>query len=772
MEQLRFLKDQVRVWARYWPWVALTLVVIFAAKLVQMDFVVREKFEGKRWRLPSTVYSRPLEFFEGAILREEDIETELQGLNYLKVESPQHPGEYSVKPGSFTIYRRPFVFWESREEAKLIHIELSGKKLSKLEQNGKPVRLARLEAMKIGGIYPTQKEDRKLVQLKQVPQSLIDSLIAIEDKDFYDHWGVSVKGISRALYSNVRAGRLVEGGSTLTQQLVKNFYLSSERSLRRKIIEALYSVLLELHYSKEEILETYINEIYLGQSGDSSIHGFGLASEFYFGRSIETLSLEQSALLAAMVNGPSLYNPLRYPDRSKKRRDRVLEILLEQQKIDEATFRKTAALPVVAQPSLLWMANRFPAYLDLVRRHLERDYAEKDLGEEGLRIFTAFDPTIQLQSEKAAADFMHDQGRQAAKLQLAAVVVTETGEVQAIVGNKIPGYQGFNRALDAKRSIGSLAKPAVLLSALSDSNKYSLGSPISDEPIHLQLGPGQYWEPKNFDSQNHGTVSLLAMLTHSYNQATVRLGTQVGIPKVRDTFIKLSGNKDIPSVPSITLGSMGMSPYEVAGMYYTIFSGGYRSDLKAVRGVQNRDGKALKSFASKVKRVFDPGVMHVLQFAMRAVVMEGTGRSAYTFLPGDMQAAGKTGTSNDQRDSWFAGFTGDKLAVAWVGSDSHIPTNLTGSSGGLSVWARIMGRVAQKSLSLTNAPVSYRWVDASGLLSAPECVGARFLPFVSGTVPSETGVCQQPLAQPSMPAPSTGKEENSPVVDWLYKLMQ
>ncbi len=769
----RFSWDQVRTWLRFWPWLLVTLGVIGAAKLVQMDYVVRQKFEGKRWRLPSAVYSRPLEFFEGANLREEDIETELQGLNYLKVEKPVHPGEYSYSSGKFSIYRRAFVFWDSRETQKLIDLELNGKRVSKVLQQGKPVKLARLEAMKIGGIYPTQKEDRKLVQLKQVPQSLIDSLIAIEDRDFYDHWGVSVKGISRAIYSNVKAGRLVEGGSTLTQQLVKNFYLSSERSIRRKLIEALYSVLLELHYSKQEILETYINEIYLGQSGDSAIHGFGLASEFYFGRSIETLSLEQGALLAAMVNGPSLYNPMRYPDRSKKRRDRVLEILLEEKKISTKAYEAAIAIPVVVQPSLRWMANRFPAYLDLVRRNLERDYDAKDMGEEGLRIFTAFDPLIQLQSESAAADFIREQGKQGQKLQIAAVVVSDNGEVQAMLGNKIPGYQGFNRALDAKRSIGSLAKPIVLLTALNDPKQYSLASMVSDEPIRIALGQGQFWDPKNFDFLNHGSVSLLTLLTHSYNQATVRLGTQVGIPKVRETFVKLTGNKDIPSVPSLTLGSVGMSPYEVAGLYYPIFSGGYRVDLKAVRGVQNRDGKPIKSYASKLKRIYDANVMHLVQFAMRAVVMEGTGRSAYAFLPGDMQAAGKTGTSNDQRDSWFAGFTGDKLAVAWVGTDNHVPTNLTGSSGGLAVWARLMSRVSRKPLTLANASqLSYQWIDSSsGQLSSAECLGARYLPFIPGSAPNQVADCQQPLAQPTVPSPSTGSEE-PPVLDWLQKLLE
>lgn len=740
-------RDKLKRLLPYWPaFFAGFLLLLASIQLIRMDQTVREKFEGKRWRLPSLVYARPLEIYEGAMLSATDLELELKELGYAKVSKVSGSGEYSLAQGEAIIHRRSFAFFEGPEDSLEFKVRFSGRSVASLARaNGEELDVARLDPLKIGGIYPSQREDRKLVQLREVPQNLIDSLLAIEDKDYFDHFGVSIRGIFRAVLTNIRAGRVAQGGSTLTQQLVKNFYLTSERSLKRKLIEAIYAVLLEIHYSKEEILETYINEIYLGQSGDNAIHGFGLASEFYFGRSLSRLSLDQAALLAALVNGPSLYNPMRFPERSKKRRDLVLDRLLAEKKITEAQHKLALKAPIKAQSSQTWKTNRFPAYLDLVRRNLNQDYEQEDLQVDGLRVFTAFDPVAQLAAENAVVDFIRSQGKAAAALQVATVVVSESGEVLSLVGDKVPYYQGFNRALDAKRSIGSLAKPAVLLAALGAGK--TLATTVSDGPIQVPQGKGKIWEPQNFDHESHGDVTLLKMLTASYNQATVRLGLGLGLPAVRQTFRKLTGVQEFPLAPSMMLGAVDMSPFNVAAMYYTIFSGGYRTDLRAVRGVQNSDGKAVKSYASKIHKEYDSDVMHLMQYALRAVVFEGTARAAFNHLPMDIHVAGKTGTSNDQRDSWFAGFSGDRLTVAWVGNDQFLPTKLTGSTGGLAVWSRVMAKVAHKSLTLkTPESISYQWVDGkTGILSQASCLGVRYLPFTRKTVPSGTpGPCPPP----------------------------
>ncbi|MBC7659371.1 MAG: penicillin-binding protein 1B [Chitinophagaceae bacterium] len=759
-------RDRLLPLKPYWPAFLAGFVLLMASfQLIRMDHAVREKFEGKRWRLPSQVYARPLELYQDAALGLPDLESELKELGYVKASKVSSPGEYSIDGEDVTLYRRPFAFFEGPEEALLVHVKFNGKTVSSLTgTNGQDLDLARLDPLKIGGIYPSQKEDRKLVQLKDVPKQLIDSLIAIEDRDFYDHMGVSIKGIFRASLTNLRAGRIAQGGSTLTQQLVKNFYLTSERSLKRKLVEVVYALLLEVHYSKDEILETYINEIYLGQSGDNAIHGFGLASEFYFGRPLNRVTLDQAALLAALVNGPSVYNPNRYPDRSKKRRDRVLELLLEANKITKPQFTAAIKQPIRAQSSQHWKTNRFPAYLDLVRRNLHRDYEQEDLAVDGLRIFTAFDPIAQIASENSVQEFIKSQGRTGASLQVATVVVSESGEVLAIVGDKVANYQGFNRALDARRSIGSLAKPAVLLSALLAGK--TLATQVADMPISVPLSRGKVWEPQNFDHTSHGEVSLLRMLTQSLNQATVRLGMETGLPAVRESFRRLTGFKDFPLAPSIILGAVDMSPFNVAGMYYTIFSGGYRTDLRAVRGVQDSEGKAVRSYPSKIHKEFDADVMHLMHYAMRSVVFEGTARSAYNYMPMDIHAAGKTGTTNDGRDSWFAGFTGDRLTVAWVGNDQHLPTKLTGATGGVAVWARIMAKVAHKSLTLkTPESISYQWVDGqTGALSSADCLGVRYLPFTKRTAPQ--GI-PAPCLNQEPPKSPTAAGSTTSAFDWF-----
>lgn len=764
-EKLHLIGGKLRFLLPYWPAFLVGFVLLLATvQLIQMDHTVREKFEGKRWRLPSQVYARPLELYSGATISASDLELELRELGYSKVEKVSGSGEYSLSKGEATIYRRSFAFFEGPEDAVEFNVKFSGKVVSSLTTpSGEELDVARLDPLKVGGIYPSQREDRKLVQLKEVPKEIIDSLLAIEDRDFYQHFGVSIRGITRAVWTNVRAGRVAQGGSTLTQQLVKNFYLTSEKSLKRKFIEAVYAVLLEVHYSKDEILETYINEIFLGQSGNSAIHGFGLASEFYFGRSLSRLSLDQAAMLAALVNGPSLYNPMRKPERAKKRRDLVLARLLADEKITKAEHDIAVKAPVKTQSSTAWKTNRFPAYLDLVRRNLQRDYEQEDLQVDGLRVFTAFDPVAQIAAESAVVDFIKSQGKN--NLQAATVVISESGEVLSLVGDKDPDYQGFNRALDAKRSIGSLAKPAVLLAALRAGK--SLASLVADEPISVPQSKNKVWSPQNFDHQSHGEVTLLKMLTASYNQATVRLGLSVGMPNIKQTFKKLTGAKDFPSTPSTMLGAVDMSPFQVAGMYYTIFSGGYRTDLRAVRGVQDSSGKAVKSYASKIHKEFDSDVMHLMQYALRAVVFEGTARAAYNFVPMDIHVAGKTGTSNDQRDSWFAGFSGDRLTVAWVGNDQHLPTKLQGSTGGLAVWARVMSKVAHKPLTLkTPESISYQWVDGTtGLLSQASCEGVKYLPFVRKTAPIGTpGLCPEPLPVPDT---ANGETNSTSPFDWF-----
>jgi len=572
----------------------------------------------------------------------------------------------------------------------------------------------------------------------------------VEDRKFYDHFGIAPASIGRALLANMRAGRVVQGGSTLTQQLVKNFFLTRDQTLLRKGNEALMSILLELHYEKDDILETYLNEVYLGQAGTRSINGFGLASQFYFGESLKDLDVHQIALLVGMVKGPSYYNPRRHPERATQRRNLVISEMEDAGLIDasKAARARGLSLGVSAKPS--YSENRYPAYIDLVRRHLARDYKEQDLRSEGLRIFTTLNPAIQYAAEYAVTDTLPRLAKGAtAKALEATLVVTakDTGEVLALVGGKDPQYAGFNRALDANRPIGSLIKPFTYLAALEQPDRYTLMTPVLDKSFTLEFDDGRRWQPKNYDGEERGDVPLHRALSKSYNLPAVRVGLDVGIPAVSKTLRAFGVVTPISEYPSMLLGSVAMSPVTVAQIYQGLATSGFNTPLRTIREVTGPGGEALSRYNLEVDQVADPAAVHLVQYAMQETMQEGTGRSAYYSVPKELTLAGKTGTTDDGRDSWFAGFSGDLLAVAWVGRDDNGPTALTGATGALPVWSRFMAQVPQHGFSpVVPDGVSYHWVNPEKQALTDEyCDNARLLPFITGSEPTQRVSCSGTL---------------------------
>lgn len=732
--------------------------------MIYLDAVVQEKFSGKRWTVPAKVYARPLELFAGQRLGRDDFLTELDALGYRRVARVQGPGEVAVAGNRVELHSRGFQFYDGSEPAQRLQVNFTASQVSALAQpGGGPLAVARLEPLLIGGLYPAHNEDRILVQLDEVPPYLVETLIAVEDRDFYRHFGVSPRSIARAIWVNASAGGVVQGGSTLTQQLVKNFFLSNERSFTRKGTEALMALLLELHYDKREILEAYLNEVFLGQDGQRAVHGFGLASQYFFGQPLGELRLHQVALLVGMVKGPSFYNPRRFPERALERRNLVLDLLAEQGVVsaEEVARAKQAGLDVSPRGSLA--NSSFPAFLDLVKRQLRQDYREQDLTEEGLRIFTSFDPLLQLKAEAALADSFKQLGsRKGVDEVEAAVVVTnpQTGEIQALLGSRQPRFAGFNRALDARRPIGSLVKPAVYLTALERPSQYTLTSWLADEPLSVKGADGQVWEPRNYDRRAHGSIYLYQGLASSYNLSTARLGLEVGVDNVLKTVRRLGAEHDWPAYPSMLLGAGSLSPLQVATLYQTIANGGFNTPLRGIRSVLAADGQPLKGYPYEVQQRFDPGPIHLLQEALRRVMREGTGRSVYSQLPASLELAGKTGTSNDSRDSWFAGFSQDLLAVVWMGRDDNGATPLTGASGALQVWAGFMRRAQPASLDITPPDnVQRAWIDPySGQGAAPGCPGAVQMPYIRGSEPP-----------PGMPCggAGAGAASDDPILDWV-----
>ena len=735
------------------PWLAWGLklglvgLVILAGFAIYLDAVVQEKFSGKRWTVPAKVYARPLELFVGQKLAKDDFLRELDALGYRRESVVNGPGAVSVAGNSIELHSRGFQFYEGAEPAQRVRVRFSGDYVAGLTQaNGSNLAVARLEPVLIGGLYPAHQEDRILIKLDQVPAYLIEALVAVEDRDYFDHFGVSPKGIARAMWVNATSGRLVQGGSTLTQQLVKNFYLTNERTLARKATEAMMAVLLELHYDKREILEAYMNEVFLGQDGQRAIHGFGLASQYFFSQPVSELKLEQVALLVGMVKGPTFFNPRRNPERALARRNLVIDLLAEQGSItaDEAAAAKQKPLGVTSRGSMA--DSSFPAFLDLVKRQLREDYRDQDLTEEGLRIFTSLDPILQLKAEEALAETLKRlEGRKGVDAVQAGMVVTnpETGEIQALIGSRQPRFAGFNRALDAVRPIGSLVKPAIYLSALERPSQYTLTSWLEDEPFSIKGQDGQVWTPQNYDRKAHGTIYLYQGLAQSYNLSTAKLGLEIGVPNVLKTLERLGVERKWPAYPSMLLGAGALTPMEVAGMYQTLANGGFNTPLRGIRSVLTADGEPLGRYPFKIQQRFDPGAIYLLQNAMQRTMREGTGRSVYSQLPSSLNLAGKTGTSNDSRDSWFAGFSQDLLSVVWLGRDDNGPTPLTGATGALQVWTSFMRKADPLPLDMPMPDnVTQAWIDRqTGLGSASGCPNAVQMPYIRGSEPAPGSAC-------------------------------
>jgi penicillin-binding protein 1B len=654
---------------------------------------VGHEFEGRRWDLPAQVYAAPLELYAGRTLSADDLIGELARLGYH--EDPRLPsaGTYRVGLDRVEVATRGFDFAGDKEPERLVSLSFANGRIAALRNDGGAgAAIVRLNPLLIGSLFPAHGEDRLIVAPDDVPPLLPATLKAVEDRHFETHLGIDLRAIVRATFVNLSAGEIRQGASTLTQQLVRSYFLSNERSWIRKLREAFMALALELRYDKDDLMLAYINEIYLGQDGARAVHGFGLASQFYFGKPLNELALHELALLVAVVRGPTYYDPRRHADRALERRDLVLRQmadsgLVEREDAEQASKRGlelVASTRGIATPS---------AFLGLVRRQLAADYPREDLEEAGLIVLTTLDPAVQAASERALSRGIASLGSKIEQLDGAVVVTSpQTGEVNALVGGRRDDLQGFNRALDARRQIGSLIKPAIYLAAL-ETGRYNLATVVDDSPIDVELDNGDVWSPRNFGDEVRGPVPLIRALAESANMATVRVGLDVGLEPISDALRRLGLAQKPPLYPSMLLGALALTPIEVAQIYNTLANGGFRVPLRAVRSVIGDDGAALQRYPLEIDQASDPATVYALNQALVQVMERGTGRTVRAELPRGVTVAGKTGTSDDLRDSWFAGFTNDRLVVAWLGADDNRPIGLTGSSGAAKIWARVMSSV-------------------------------------------------------------------------------
>lgn len=726
-------------------------MVLLALYLIKLDRTITHKFEGKRWDIPAKVYSQPLELYEGANVDKDTMKTWLELLNYQSNKAYDRTGTYHKSGNTYFIHTRGFTYSANDvDKEQVIKMTIAGNKIESV-QSTIPAKtgIIRLEPVNIGGIYPDSNEDRMVVSLDQVPQPLIDALIATEDRGFYEHKGVSIRGIARAFINNFSGGAR-QGGSTITQQLIKNFYLNSDRTMKRKANEALMAVLLELHYSKDEILQAYLNEIYLGQNGKRSINGFGLASQFYFDKPLNELRIDQQALLVGMAKGPSVYNPRRHPNDSKARRDVVLSNMLAIGSLSQEDYDKALknSLGVVDKP--VEGKSQFPDFLDMVKRELNKVYYSDDLKNEGLIIISTMDPIAQLAADKAVEIKLGELRRSGGKtkdLQGALVSANpETGELVSVVGSGSE-FTGFNRAVDAKRQVGSLLKPIIYMTAL-ESGRYNLASSVDDSPITVSLSDGTEWNPKNYDNRDHGYIPFTTALSQSYNHSAVRLGMEFGVDTFAKQLKRMGIKEEIPPYPSALLGSVNLSPMDMLGVYQVFATGGFRTPIHSIRSVIDDRGSILQRTGLNTQRSIPPETNFLINYALQDVVKNGTARRVQS-LGSNLNLAGKTGTTNDYRDAWFAGYSGNYVSVVWVGRDDNKPIGLSGGSGALPVWVDYMNRLKLTPVALPEPEgIEWLWLENnSGKLSNERCENARYLPVMSAYLPQEASSCAVSLYQ-------------------------
>jgi len=715
-------------------------LIISIAYISILDSKVVNKLDGVLWTVPAKVYARPLELAEGGKINVDVLKKELEILSYeLTKGIPDTPGEFSQSQRSVNIFIRGF----GSQEPGLYRLKIENDKIDSIKRkDGISIDLIQLEPLSIGGMFPSHLQDRILLNFSQVPKDLEEMILVVEDRNFYSHKGISLRSIMRAFIKNTRALGIEEGGSTITQQLAKSLFFSPEQTIRRKIKEAIAALLIEIHYSKQEILLAYINDVFIAQSGRRAIHGFGLASQFFFGTDLKNLSLDQKALLVGMLKGPSLYSPINNPDRAKTRRDLVLSLIKNDSLITEEEYLDLKGRSLKVIPPSFKSLSKYPAFNDIVTLDLRKNFDDSDLRTKGLKIITNLDPVVQDYLEESIKDtklkLKRRYGSQLNGLEGAGIVIDSfSGEVVAAIGSTKPNNYGFNRAINAVRPIGSLVKPFIYLSALQHYSKYNLSTLLDDSKLSVSLPGGKLWEPNNFDKKFHGNIPLHVALSESYNVATTRLGMDLGYSVVQETFTKLGIKKKIPKYPSIFVGSFEMTPLEAIQAYQTIASEGFYSPLNSIRTVESSEDVLSLSYPYKVEQRFRPEPIYLLKFVLKQTFISGTARGFSSRVIEKWKTGGKTGTSDDQRDSWFVGYAGNYLMLVWLGFDDNRKSPLTGRTGALQVWKNFMSRLDPIAYEVRKpSRIRYEWVDAKdGLLSGESCKGSILIPFVEGTEP-------------------------------------
>ncbi|WP_343188803.1 penicillin-binding protein 1B [Buchnera aphidicola (Neophyllaphis varicolor)] len=684
------------------------ILIFFLIKILFIIFIfifyglflynkIHNFIDGKIWNLPSYIYSRTIEFTVGSAFSKEKVISILECNYYHQSINLTHPGEFVIHKDSIDLIRRSFNFPNQFENKIYARIIFQGNWIIKIKNlyDDTNIKLLKLDPKLIGLLNFNNNHQRLFFPISEFPSVLINMLLVTEDKNFYTHDGISFYSILRAFIVNIYAGKTIQGGSTLTQQLVKNFFLSHEKSFLRKLNEVYMAVIMEFCYSKNRILELYLNEVYMGQVNNNELHGLPLASIYYFGSYINELNIDQYALLVAMVKGASLYSPWNNITLSLQRRNLVLFLALKNKVINQFVYNKNVLLPInvyykndVIKPE--------PSFIQLVKYELlyKLKYSIEYLN--GLKIFTTFDPLSQYNAEKAVKNVIPllNKKQNLSDLETAMVIVNKfTGAVNGILGGSNPEFAGYNRALQARRSIGSLAKPVIYLTALSEPDKYGLNTLLKDESLEIKLDNFNIWKPLNNDCKFSKQIILLDALSYSVNIPTVNLSISLGFKKLIKSWILLGiSKKHLNYFPSASLGAINLTPFEISQVFQTIANKGKKSILFSIDCIMNNNQKIIYSHVYKYNQVISPQASYLILYAMQQVVANGTARSLNNLFP-NFGIAAKTGTTSNLVDSWFAGINFDQVVLTWIGRDNNKTTKLYGASGAMKIYSSYLNGI-------------------------------------------------------------------------------
>ena len=709
---------------------------------------VEKHFSARRWQIPSTVYSDTTLLYPGQRFNPTIFTRKLINLGYRRVNHlPAKKGELQITPVEINIFLNDLKTpWRTRAgfPVRVMSADNKIETISRID-NGDKIPILELEPEEIMQFFGPERERRHLISIEQVPEHLVRAVLAAEDHRFYQHAGVDFRGILRALITNLRHGAIRQGGSTLTQQLAKNYFLTPARTLTRKFKEVLLAVIIELKYDKNEILEIYLNEIYLGQKGSVAINGFGEASYFYFGKPLKELTLSEAAIMAGLIKAPNHYSPYRDKARCRSRRDVVLQSMQRNQWLSEAELQVELKQPIKAVGFTV-SDTKAPYFIDYLTEQLKSLYPPEDLSSLGLSVYTTLDTQVQMAAEGALAKGLErlessnpDLQRQAPeqKLQGAIVVMQpKTGHILAMVGGRNYSISQFNRITQARRQPGSAFKPFVYLSALA---KFTPTTLLSNDPKSYTVD-GKLWEPKNFEPVTEYTVSVKNALKKSYNLATVDLAMKIGLDQIVDMAGRLNFSTPLKPYPSLALGAFEVIPLELARAYCVFAAEGVQPFPLSLKGVVDEHDNILEQTHLNIERLIPPAEAFIMTAMLQSVVNEGTARSL-KWRGVSWPVAGKTGTTNDFRDAWFVGYTPDILALVWVGFDNGDTIAATGAAAALPIWADLMNAIPQyRSETEFKAPQGVEKIlvcSVTGLIAVDNCPEPAEVYFLAGHTPAE-----------------------------------